>query len=159
MLMYEWLKIVVLLVVFTLLSFFYLQLKIQFNTKSESFLFSAAISNKSSFLVKYFFLKIVIIFLNWANLYFTFLQRLCMWQVMKMMPKWHVALKGEFVKLLRDEVDIVLEGLVPDVSNILIGFAGSNTLTADKVVSKIYLNICLRVIQYFYTNPRCKLTV
>lgn len=78
---------------------------------------------------------------------------------MKMMPKWHVALKGEFVKLLRDEVDIVLEGLVPDVSNILIGFAGSNTLTADKVVSKIYLNICLRVIQYFYTNPRCKLTV
>lgn len=64
-----------------------------------------------------------------------------MWQVMKMMPKWHVALKGEFVKLLRDEVDIVLEGLVPDVSNILIGFAGSNTLNADKVVSKSYLNI------------------
>lgn len=68
---------------------------------------------------------------------------------MKMMPKWHLPLKGEFVKLLRDDIDIVLEGLVPNVSNILIGLAGSNTLTADKVVSISDINMYLWLILLF----------
>lgn len=59
-----------------------------------------------------------------------------MFQVLKLMPKWHTALKTEFIKLLKDGIDIVLEGLVPNVSNILLGFAASGTITADKPVSQ-----------------------
>lgn len=51
------------------------------------------------------------------------------------MPKWHANLKTEFIRLLKDDIDMVLEGLVPNISNILISFAASNTLTADKAVS------------------------
>ncbi|XP_054262383.1 serine/threonine-protein phosphatase 4 regulatory subunit 4-like isoform X2 [Macrosteles quadrilineatus] len=54
------------------------------------------------------------------------------YEVMKMMPKWHSALKTEFIKLLKDGIDIVLEGLVPNISNILLGFAASGNISADK---------------------------
>lgn len=55
------------------------------------------------------------------------------------MPKWHANLKLEFIKLLKDDIDMVLEGLVPNISDILISFAASNTLTNDKAVSPALL--------------------
>ncbi|XP_046666344.1 serine/threonine-protein phosphatase 4 regulatory subunit 4-like [Homalodisca vitripennis] len=37
------------------------------------------------------------------------------YEVMKLMPKWQAALKVEFIRLLKDDIDIVLEGLVPKI--------------------------------------------
>uniref|UniRef100_A0A1B6GR04 Condensin complex subunit 1 C-terminal domain-containing protein n=2 Tax=Cuerna arida TaxID=1464854 RepID=A0A1B6GR04_9HEMI len=57
------------------------------------------------------------------------------YEVMKLMPKWQAALKAEFIRLLKDDIDIVQEGLVPNVSDILLSLSSSNTLTSDKVES------------------------
>ncbi|KAG8308537.1 Serine/threonine-protein phosphatase 4 regulatory subunit 4, partial [Homalodisca vitripennis] len=57
------------------------------------------------------------------------------YEVMKLMPKWQAALKVEFIRLLKDDIDIVLEGLVPNVPDILLSMSSTNTLTSDKVVS------------------------
>lgn len=62
---------------------------------------------------------------------------------MNLMPRWHSQLKPQFIKLLYNDMDVVLEGMVPNISNILLKFSESGLLNPERPVSSEHPNFVL----------------